>query len=406
MNWIDYRTAVPFNYSRENIEDLPEQAIVTVSADERGRLFEASLKIPYNPYRMNEQEKFISEAKKLSDLLSSESRKLIDHELYEGYGAVLISGLPMDPDLPDTPEKGGSLSPEYKKTFVTEAMLMAFGNLTNTEPFNFRQEGWGMAPLIDNIVPVLKLKDQRGAGGYSNDFPFHCESTWHRKRPDFLILAGIRSAQNAKTLVFSANQLKGTKWYEEAGKMEGKFRLKAPDLYLKMEAEGIPMGTPHHSSMSPLAIKEGMVELNLNFNGIDCIDQDSVDWMHSLEQFIEDNSVGTILQPGSLLILNNSRTCHTRTGYIPDFNKKDRWFIRGYFKRDLWVGVNLDMYHADKQFFNELLACGWTDAEGKLTKEFLRYVFEYKELEKLDGKMQQLAQNAFGYTPVTGSRIV
>ncbi|ASZ12184.1 hypothetical protein CK934_15060 [Chitinophaga sp. MD30] len=281
---------------------------------------------------------------------------------------------------------------------------MALGGLTNAEPFNFRQEGRGTAPLIDNIVPIPSLKTQRGAGGFANNFPFHCESAWHRKRPDYLILLGIREAPDARTLVFSTQMFENSKWQECSSDIKEWFRLKAPDLYTQMEHAGIPMGTGKYSFEPPIAAIDGKMTLNINFNGTECIHEEAVQWLSELEDFIESKTVGAVIAEGNALILNNYLTCHTRTGYTPSFNGLDRWFLRGYFKRDLWAkGIQPD---AQEAIYRDLVQEGWITEEGQLTSSFLKYVYLPEETKKLTGKQATLASLAFHYTPVTGSRIV
>lgn len=408
MNWIDYRSARPYNYSRSEIAPFPEKAVLTLTGEESQLLTEMALSIPVNPYNTKELELFIRHAADIARAFSSSSSAFIRQELEHGFGAVLVKGLPVDEDLPQTPSTGGSLPVSYKKTFVSEAMLIALGVLTGAEPFNFRQEGRGKAPLIDNIVPIQALKSQKGAGGYDNNFPFHCESAWHRKRPDYLILLGVREAPGAYTLVFSVEMFDGTSWLENAGEIKDWFRLKAPDLYVQMESAGIPMGTAKYSFTPPLEKEGDTIRLNINFNGTDCISESAVQWLSALEDFVESKTVGTIITSGDALILHNYNTCHTRTGYQPSFNGDDRWFLRGYFKKNLWEKCkeNLENNITDDTVIHDLVNAGWMTPEGSLTMEFSKYVFEPDETRKLDDHLNELAAFAFNYTPISGTRIV
>jgi L-asparagine oxygenase len=410
MNWIDYRTSNPLNYSRTKIADFPEQNILDLSEEEYIKIQEESLAITSNPYKLKEREHFIESTKKIISLLSENKRKHIINELDWGFGAMLITGLPTDQNLPPTPVKGGALSPEYKQSFICEALLYAIGMMTGAEAFNFRQEGRGSAPLIDNIVPVQELRSQKGAGGYENNFPFHCESAWHRKRPDYLVLLGIRESPIAKTLVFSSQMLKSYDWQINEKNVEGWFRLRAPDLYLQMANAGMPLGTPMYGIEPPIRICESEIKLNINFNGTDCRDQDAIAWLRRLEDYIESKAVGTIISPGSALILNNHLTCHTRTGYTPLFDGKDRWFLRGYFKKNLWE-INNDCSLSDEKLLNQsdvndLIDIGWMTKTGVLSSEFEKYIYEPNQIMELSKRRRELANIAMHFTPVNGSRIV
>jgi L-asparagine oxygenase len=403
MNWIDYRQEKPCNYARTELKEFPERAIVRLSDEECTILSQCFQDIHYNPYDHSEQEEFIATVSEIFIRhLDPERVETIKTQLEEGVGVVLVQNLPTDPNLPDTPKLGGPLDPGYKSTFIVEALLIAIGRLTGAEPFNFRQEGLGTAPLLDNIVPVKKLKEQRGAGGYANNFPFHCESAWHRKRPDYLVLAGVRECPGAKTMVFSVEDLKGTRWEKEAPEVTDWFRLRAPDLYVQMQEKGIPMGTEEYVLSPPVIHGANGLELNVNFNGTDCAHREALEWFTSLEAYIEEHAAGVVLGPGSAIILNNKRTCHTRNGYVPKFDKQDRWFVRGYFKKNLWSNQeghpNYDLA--------AMTAAGWMTPEGELTEAFTKYVYYSQELAKLSPEDQLLAKKAFMYTPVVGTRIV
>jgi L-asparagine oxygenase len=407
MELIDYRSVRPICYDRSNVGQFPEKAIIDLSLSESDNLAEAALKISANPYKIEEQESFISEAKKLTSLFSTAFVTRVRYQLQSGFGAVLITGLPRDPELPATPRQGGSLVSDYKKTFVSEAMLLALGKLTESEPFNFRQEGRGTAPLIDNIVPVPELKAQKGAGGFDNNFPFHCESAWHRKRPDYLILLGVREEPEAQTLIFSAEMLENTKWLKESHIVSQWFRLKAPELYTQMEKSGIPMGTAKYFFKPPIEINDKAIRLNINFNGTDCVSSEAVKWLGDLEEFIEMNAVGTVIAPGNALILNNYKTCHTRTGYNPSFKGNDRWFLRGYFKENLWSdNFSSNQVDLSSEKLQSLIHLGWMTSTKRLTNDFLKYIYHPEEVQQLDSETVELAGIAFHYTPIENCRIV
>jgi|GEM_PF-5942453 len=406
--WIDYREMRPLRFPRDHNTPFPERATIRLSKVERQAISEMTRLILSNPYVVEEQESFIESARRIAiDALDELTHSRIRNELELGLGAVLVTNLPCEVNLPDTPPRVGSLDPGYKKTFLNEALLFVFGLLTGAEPFNFRQEARGTAPLIDNVVPVRELRSVKGTGGYENNFPFHCEIAWHRKRPDYLALLGVRECPSARTLVFSTERLESAQWNLECS---GEFRLRAPDLYIEMEAMGMPLGTPRYRTTQVVRRVGKRFEINVNFNGTDCADQTAVSWLSRLESFIEQNAVATVLGPGKVLILNNNRTCHSRTGYSPNFRGQDRWFVRGYFKRNLWKAdsgcpENTELICGEQEL-RSLVRLGWMTPEQRLTEEFLKYVREPAEVRALSKSKARLAALAFHFTPIEGTRIV
>jgi len=398
--WTDYRTARPAKFDRTAVPPLPSSSTVRLTPDESGALLEAALVCTENPYLSEQREDFIRTARVAGKIcFSTATRQAAQEILDRGFGALLLEDLPVDPVLPPTPSAGGALDPHYKSTFVSEFVSVALGVLVDAEIFNFRQEGRGSAPLFDNVVPINSLRLQRGAGGYANNFPFHCDSTWHRMRSDYLALVGIRPDPNALTMACSVVDIADTDLID--GMPLESFRLKPPDLYTQMEAQGIPLGAPHYRLMNPIEIDA--TAMNVNFNGTDCRGPVATEWLSHFEDVVEEKAVGCILSRGNGLLLNNRRVCHTRTGYAPNFGAEARWFVRSNFKRGLWDQPFNDGSAADLQNLKEL---GWVDATGRLTDQFLPFVEDPMRLVGLPQKSRELAAKALCYTPVLGSRIV
>ncbi|GAA4464708.1 hypothetical protein [Phytohabitans houttuyneae] len=397
--WIDYRTANPARFDRDVITPIPAASIVPISAVEHTSLLESAMTIPACPYIPEQREDFIAAAREASrKILSSATRSAATAVLDSGPGALLLEHLPVDPGEPPSPAAGGSLDPGHKSTFVSEFVCVALSVLVDAEIFNFRQEGRGSAPLFDNVVPIESMRLQRGAGGFANNFPFHCDSTWHRMRPDYLALIGVRAAPQAWTLSCSVVDLVQT---ETARRMPlESFRLKPPQLYTQMAEQGIPLGTPEWRMMDP--VDAAATELNVNFNGTDCADPAAVEWLAELEELVEARATGCLLGPGNALLLNNRRVCHTRTGYTPTFGAQARWFVRANFKRALWDQLPADDHHAAPVMRKN----GWLDDAGRLTEAFLPFVENPARVAGLTGEAKEVAAQALHYTPVPRSRLV
>jgi hypothetical protein len=407
MNWIDFRTTYPLDSPRKNFRDIPSDVIFNISNDNNIVLKREALKISTSPYNKDEQESFIQSSKLLLNYLNPSLLTSINQEIENGAGYAIITGLPIDTNLPATPQSGGNLASGYKETHISESMLIMLGGIIKCEAFNFRQEGFGTSPLIDNIVPLKGKRTQKGAGGFDNKFPFHCESAWHRKRPDYLILVGIREDEDARTLVFSSNNLKDFKLLALNQKYKNSFRLKAPQLYTQMEKEGVPLGTPTFAYLPPIQDRNTNDQrtLNINFNGMESTELEALEWLKQTEDFIENNSVSLVLRPGTAIILNNDLTCHTRTNFSPEFCGKDRWFLRAYFKKDLWNLEN-DIKRLNEEELATMRNLGWLDDRGKLSSKFFTFLKENYNQNSFDNEMVQIINKAYYLTPFESSRIV
>jgi hypothetical protein len=404
--WIDYREVEPLRRHGSHHAPLPSRCIVELPADESAHLGCRARAWQGNPYDLAGAESLIRSAQQAArHVFSPLTAQAVERIANRGVGAVLLANLPVDPQLPPSPVAGGALPRGYKSTSVSEYVAAAIATLVDAEVFNFRQEGRGSAPLFDNVVPLRSLRHQHGAGGYANDFPFHCESAFHRLRPDYSVIVGMRVDPGARTLVSSIEDLLATGL--EASMPEGSYRLKPPDLYRQMDAEGIPLGTPELAPVVPLAAAGGG-DLRVNFNGTDCRGWQAVRWLSRLETAVEECAFAATLAPGSALLVNNHRTCHTRSGFSPDLGPDARWFVRANLELALWPAAGRVARCAELSPSDEaaLIARGWIDGDGQLTKAFQPLAEEPRRLAQLSAPARALAAKALHRTPAPSSRIV
>jgi hypothetical protein len=146
--------------------------------------------------------------------------------------------------------------------------------------------------------------------------------------------------------------------------------------------------------------------INVNFNGMDCRGPMAVQWLASLENLVEANATDCVLGSGCALVMNNFRVCHTRTGYSPRFGPDARWFVRGYFKRDLWSIAADPHEYLSAEEIRTLEDYGWLTAAGRLTARFQEFVDHSTKLDDVPDSARPLAEKAFNLTPVAGSRVV
>jgi hypothetical protein len=138
--WIDYRTARPFDFARERHRPLADECRIPLADGERQHLLEGALSLgTLSPYNRRDTETFIQTAQRVARAaFTPTTTRAVRRVLAGGFGAVLLTNLPTDPNLPPTPTAGGSLPEGYKKTHVSEFMLAALSALVDAEVFNFR----------------------------------------------------------------------------------------------------------------------------------------------------------------------------------------------------------------------------------------------------------------------------
>lgn len=368
--------------------DIPASNTCHIPSSVSQHIQAAIVEIDESPYIESEFERFLKQATIVFDqFMPIEIKSKIKELQHPPLSFLEVTGLPQDPILPNTPERG-ELVPKIKKTFVTEACGLWVSSVLGTA-FNFRQEGRGTGPLIDNVIPLAYKAEQKGGGGFKNNFPPHTESAWHHLSPEYLLLKGVRQDHNkeAQTLVASIdNIITNLSQEDEQILRKDIFELGAPDLYKEMEQQGIPLGVP---SKTRTAIIEGQLDneknplsIRINFNDVSSSSNKPLKSLCRLEREVFNQMYPIYLRDDNLVIINNKRALHTRNGYTPRFDGQDRWFQRFNVQLTdkLWESRKVPSTafsgtlsisdSSSKQIWQTLQANGFINTYGCLTEHF------------------------------------
>ena len=101
---------------------------------------------------------------------------------------VWIRNLPIDPFVPANPTNG-AVSLE-KKTFVAEAMFVAFGELTSSLVVGYSSATEYSNPWIHKGFP--RATPGGSALTKASDHSFHQDMSYHPEAPDILSLINLR----------------------------------------------------------------------------------------------------------------------------------------------------------------------------------------------------------------------
>src|SRR5690349_3274918 len=127
--------------------------------------------------------------------------------------AMLITGLPVDDDLPPTPADGGPV--RGKPGQISECAILSIAVLLG-DPVAYRAEKDGT--LVQNVYPTPEQKDSPSNESSAAPLGFHTELTFSRTAtdrplhvgsPDFVLLLGLRCPDDrlAGTAVVDARQV-------------------------------------------------------------------------------------------------------------------------------------------------------------------------------------------------------
>ena len=248
-------------------------------------------------------------------------------------GALLITGLQPDRDLPTTPRL--SAHPGEKRTYLAESYLLGFGHHVG-EPFSYKKEKNGA--LIHGVIAT-----RRGVGAYSNegsieDFDFHSEVAFDTFAPNYVALYCIRADHERKAVTVVADVRRACELLSK----EHVEALRQPDFQIR-SPESFTEGLGSVYWTEPLPVLTGppeAVECRVNFNHTKALTSHGQEALEALRAALSSPAAlaEIVLLPGSLLIINNRVCVHGRRPFTPRFDGIDRWLIRTYLRADLWPG--------------------------------------------------------------------
>jgi L-asparagine oxygenase len=257
-------------------------------------------------------------------------------------GALLVEGLPLDPELPATPEGravGG------RSSFVGEGCLLGLSRILG-EPIGFLSEKSG--DLIHNVTPVAAgayTQSNQGSKvflSYHNDSVYDPDGHYHRYNPDFLILLCMRADHDGRALTYYVDARDVSRVLAPQDRellRRPLYRMAAPSTFTREQAGGQRVWSRPYPVLSG---PEDTPEISVAANGITAIGPEAQAALERLLAAFNDPRVHGVaaLRPGSALLINNRKGLHARSVFEPLFDGRDRWLLRTYIRRNLW-----DMRH-------------------------------------------------------------
>jgi L-asparagine oxygenase len=249
------------------------------------------------------------------------------HDATSPTSAVYIRNLPVDPHVPPTPTDG-SLS-LGKTTYVAEAMLVGFGELTKSHVVGYSAETQYSNPWIHEGFP----RTSKGSAlTKASDLSFHQDMSYHPQPPDVLGLVCVREGhdKNVNTELVDNREVFELLPDEVIELLrESRFQIKTSAwVDASWDVGNNGRGILSHDSSIALPVDwENMV-------GLDEEAQAAVELLKEAILAAPKHFVHFV--PGDLLLFANRRTVHARTPYADlRFDGGDRVLDRSYFRKEL-----------------------------------------------------------------------
>jgi L-asparagine oxygenase len=229
-------------------------------------------------------------------------------EVVRQRGAGLLHGVPIPFVLPATPVEAWRPVPEPLADNIVVALGGMFGQVAVVAD-RVRKS------LVFDIYPISS-DDGSEFGSSGGPLAWHTEDAFHSTPPDWVVLLCLRASNEARTRLAHVDDL-------EVNRDElrtGRFEFRVDEAYQSSgrttvwpilsddESGGMPRLRFDPMYMNPMA-------------GAD----DSVCRLGSEADRVAED---VVLQAGDLLVFDNRRIMHARTGYAPTYLGHDRWLKR------------------------------------------------------------------------------
>jgi L-asparagine oxygenase len=238
---------------------------------------------------------------------------------------IIIKGMPIDEDIPDTPTDGSWQA--EKVTYISEGVLLALAMMLGI-PFGFTNEKDGQ--FINQICVVKGKEKEQSSASATVDLGYHAEIAYHHTlRPRFLILYCLRADHERKaatTLVDMRQVIKNLPKWVVNELRKAQFHFKVPNSFSNSSewAAAKPILSGHIDN--PEIIYD--FKACKVYGGADA----GVKALETLEAELSkpEYTINIYLEPGDALIIPNYYVLHGRSYYEPRHDGKDRWVIRTY----------------------------------------------------------------------------
>jgi L-asparagine oxygenase len=242
-------------------------------------------------------------------------------------GTLLLRGLSVDDPLPLTPETGAFSGSWHELAVSTIVQLMVMSVLGDVISYADEKQG----RLIQDICPVPGAEHRQENTG-SCLLELHTEDGFHPNKPHFISLFGLRSDHNRQAVTLAAGIRSalpriGTDHLAEL--QEPKFRVRLSSSFV---------GTNSDAYSPPMPILTGNPrdpDLCVDFHATEALTKSASAALESLRRHLLGSLTGATLEPGDLLIIDNRKAVHGRTGFTPRYDGQDRWLRRCFAVADI-----------------------------------------------------------------------
>jgi L-asparagine oxygenase len=242
-------------------------------------------------------------------------------------GIMLLRGLPLDDPLPPTPLAGALPGSWRELTLSTAIQLMVMSVIGDVLCYADEKDG----RLVQDICPVPGAENRQENTG-SCLLELHTEDGFHPNKPHFVSLLGLRSDHARRALTLAA----GIRTVLPRLDARHVRVLWEPEFRIRLASSFVGSGPAAYSA--PLPVLTGLPgdpDLCVDFHATEPLSAAAAAALEALRQEMLGALVGAVLEPGDLLVVDNRKAVHGRTGFSPRYDGEDRWLRRCFAVADI-----------------------------------------------------------------------
>jgi L-asparagine oxygenase len=246
-------------------------------------------------------------------------------------GTLVIDGLPLGV-IPDTPLNNS----QHLAERTTFARIQAVINSIVGEMVAYEAEGGGR--LFQDMVPNPALADRQQSQSSKAELECHTEQAFSELRPTWLSLGCLRGDSNAATYVMTARKLVAAlppcvipRLRESLWMTDVDESFLGDHTFLHGDVRG-PMPILFGSPDDPRIYFE-----QAQMTGIT---PDAQGLLQDIIKLYPDLRDEHVLQPGELLLIDNSRVVHGRSSFTARYDGTDRFISRSFIVEHLIVSAH------------------------------------------------------------------
>ncbi|WP_159043340.1 TauD/TfdA family dioxygenase [Streptomyces sp. NBRC 110028] len=244
------------------------------------------------------------------------------------HGTLIVRNVPLDDTLPPTP--AGGVAPDWSRLpLATLAQLAAVSWLGDVIAYADEKGG----RLVQDVTPV-RGDEARQENSGSVMLEMHTEDGFHPFKPDFLTLLCLRADHERRACTTSGAIGRALPLLSA----ECVSALREPSFRIRHSSSFGHTGDDAGAVSPPLPVLSGpdaAPELVADFHAMEPLDDAAARAFGELHDAMCAVLVGTVLEAGDLIVIDNRSAVHGRTGFTPRYDGHDRWLRRCFAVADL-----------------------------------------------------------------------